>query len=68
MTDTQPAVSVIVPCYRVTEYIPEALDSLCAQSLRDFEAIVSNDGCPDTANQECVVSTLTGKGDDAARY
>jgi glycosyltransferase involved in cell wall biosynthesis len=52
MTDTQPAVSVIVPCYRVTEYVPEALDSLRAQTFRNFETIVINDGCPDTANLE----------------
>jgi glycosyltransferase involved in cell wall biosynthesis len=52
MTGTQPAVSVIVPCYNVTEYIPEALDSLRAQTFRNFEAILINDGCPDTANLE----------------
>jgi glycosyltransferase involved in cell wall biosynthesis len=52
MTDAQPAVSVIVPCYKVTEYIPEALDSLRAQTFRNFEAIVIDDGCPDTANLE----------------
>ena len=55
MTDTQPAVSVIVPCYRVTEYIAEALDSLRAQTFRGFEALVINDGCPDTANLERVL-------------
>jgi glycosyltransferase involved in cell wall biosynthesis len=52
MTDTQPAVSVIIPCYKATEYIPETLDSLRTQTFRDFETIVINDGCPDTANLE----------------
>jgi len=47
-----PAVSVIIPVYKATRYIPEALDSLRAQTFRDFEAILVNDGCPDTANLE----------------
>lgn len=47
-----PAVSVIVPCYRVTEYVTAALDSLRAQTFRDFETILVNDGCPDTPNLE----------------
>ncbi len=50
-----PAVSVIMPAYRATAYIVEALDSLRAQAFRDFEVIVVNDGCPDTANLERVL-------------
>jgi len=47
-----PAVSVIIPVYKATRYIAEALDSLRAQTFRDFEAILVNDGCPDTTNLE----------------
>jgi glycosyltransferase involved in cell wall biosynthesis len=61
MTDTEPAVSVIVPCYRVTEYIREALDSLRAQTFRNFETIVINDGCPDTANLERALEPYRGE-------
>lgn len=43
-----PTVSVIIPAYRVTAYIAEALDSVLQQSLSDYEVIVVNDGCPDT--------------------
>ncbi len=50
-----PAVSVIIPAYRTTEYIAEALDSVFAQTFRDFEAIVVNDGCPDTERLERVL-------------
>jgi glycosyltransferase involved in cell wall biosynthesis len=50
-----PAVSVIVPAYKVTSFIAEALDSLRAQTFRDFETIVVNDGCPDSANLERVL-------------
>ena len=49
---SSPAVSVIIPVYKATRYIPAALDSLRAQTFRDFEAILVNDGCPDTANLE----------------
>jgi glycosyltransferase involved in cell wall biosynthesis len=43
-----PLVSVIVPAYRSTAYIVEALDSVLAQTFQDFEIIVVNDGCPET--------------------
>ncbi len=52
MSFASPKVSVIVPAYNVTAYIPDALDSLRAQTFRDFETIVVNDGSPDTANLE----------------
>ena len=45
-------VSVIVPCYGVTAYIADTLNSLRAQTFRNFETIVINDGCPDTDNLE----------------
>lgn len=50
-----PAVSVIVPAYQTTAYITQALDCLRAQTFRDFETIVVNDGCPDTAALEAVL-------------
>jgi glycosyltransferase involved in cell wall biosynthesis len=52
----RPAVSVIVPCYGVTEYIAQALDSLRTQTFRDFEVLLVNDGCPDTPNLERVLA------------
>ncbi len=50
-----PAVSVVIPAYRVTQYIAETLDSVFAQTFRDFEVIVVNDGCPDSAALELVL-------------
>ena len=52
---TSPAVSVIIPAYKTTAYIAKALDSVLAQSYRDFEIIVINDGCPDTLELEKVL-------------
>lgn len=43
-----PAVSVIIPNYKTANYIAETLDSVFAQSFRDFEIIVINDAAPDT--------------------
>jgi glycosyltransferase involved in cell wall biosynthesis len=48
MPTPTPAVSVIIPAYGVTAYIAETLDSVFRQTFGDFEAVVVNDGCPDT--------------------
>lgn len=42
-----PAVSIIIPAYNVAPYIVETLDSVFAQTYRDFEAILINDGSTD---------------------
>lgn len=47
-----PTVSVVIPCYKVTEFVPAALDSLRRQTFRNFEVILVNDGCPDTEGLE----------------
>jgi glycosyltransferase involved in cell wall biosynthesis len=47
-----PAVSVIVPAYNVSQYIAAALDSVRAQTFKDYEIIVVNDGSPDTEELE----------------
>jgi glycosyltransferase involved in cell wall biosynthesis len=47
-----PAVSVIIPAYKVAPYIAEAVGSVLTQTYRDFEVIVVNDGSPDTTELE----------------
>lgn len=44
-------ISVIVPAYNVAPFIAEALESLFAQTWREFEAIVINDGSTDDAEE-----------------
>lgn len=52
----QPLVSVVMPVYNVAAYLRETLDSLFAQTLKDFELIClddgSTDGTPDVV-REC---------------
>ncbi|WP_019833073.1 glycosyltransferase family 2 protein [Sphingomonas sp. PR090111-T3T-6A] len=47
MSETRPAVSVILPAWGVAHLVGEALASLQAQTFRDWEAIVIDDGAPD---------------------
>jgi glycosyltransferase involved in cell wall biosynthesis len=46
-----PLVSVIINAYNVEPYLRECLDSVLAQTLRDFEAIVVNDGSTDATGK-----------------
>ena len=50
-----PLVSVIVPAYRVAQFIAATLDSILAQTFQDFEIIVVNDGSPDSEELERVL-------------
>jgi teichuronic acid biosynthesis glycosyltransferase TuaG len=50
--ETAPKVSIITPAYNIAEYIAETLDSVFAQTFRDYEIIVINDGSPDTEKFE----------------
>ncbi|MFM5948747.1 MAG: glycosyltransferase family 2 protein [Novosphingobium sp.] len=42
-----PRVAVIVPAYGVAHLVGEALDSLLAQTMPDWECVVIDDGAPD---------------------
>lgn len=44
-----PLVSVIMPVYNSEAYLPETLDAVLAQSMRDFELICINDGSTDAS-------------------
>jgi glycosyltransferase involved in cell wall biosynthesis len=46
-------VSVIVPVYKVEKYIHRCVDSILAQTFRDFELILVDDGSPDNCGAIC---------------
>ena len=46
-------VSVIVPIYKVENYMGKCIDSLLRQSLTDIEIILVDDGSPDRCGEMC---------------
>ena len=47
MNADSPIVSVIMPCYNQGQYLDEAVESVLAQTYKNFEIIVINDGSTD---------------------
>lgn len=48
-----PTISIIVPIYHVEAYLPKCIDSILAQTFRDFELILVDDGSPDNCPALC---------------
>lgn len=48
-----PKFSIIVPVYKVEEYLRECVDSILNQEYTDFEVILVDDGSPDNCPQIC---------------
>ena len=46
-------VSVIMPVYKVEEYVARAIESIQAQSLKEFEFFIVDDGSPDNSGAIC---------------
>ena len=44
-------VSVIVPVYKVEQYLRQCMDSLVGQTLQEIEIVAVNDGSPDNSLQ-----------------
>ena len=50
---SSPAVSVVVPIYKVERYLVKCVDSILAQTLREIEVILVDDGSPDACPALC---------------
>ena len=48
-----PQISVIVPVYRVEDYLSRCVESILKQTYRDFELILVDDGSPDNCGRIC---------------
>lgn len=46
-----PLVTVVIPCYNHAHYLPDALNSVLAQTFTDWEAIVVDDGSTDNTRE-----------------
>lgn len=49
----QPLVSIIVPCYKVEQYLPNCIESILNQSYQYWELILVDDGSPDRSGEIC---------------
>lgn len=63
-----PKVSVIIPSYKTAHFISACLDSVFAQTYQDLEAIVVNDGSPDTPELEKVLAPYLDRYSDRLVY
>lgn len=46
-------ISVIVPVYKVEKYLDRCIESILAQTFKDFEIILVDDGSPDNCGKMC---------------
>lgn len=49
----KPLISVIIPVYNTKRYVRACIDSVLAQSFKDFEIILVNDGSTDGCKEIC---------------
>jgi glycosyltransferase involved in cell wall biosynthesis len=48
---SSPRVTVVVPCFNYGRYLTDAVESVLAQTYRDFELLIVNDGSTDDSKQ-----------------
>ena len=45
--------SIIIPCYKVEQFLSQCINSVLAQTDKDFEIILVDDGSPDRSGEIC---------------
>lgn len=63
----QPKVSVIVPIYKVERYLCQCIDSILAQTLKDIEVILVDEGDLDACRAICDMYEFGAKKDGRIR-
>lgn len=48
-----PLVSIVIPVYKAEDLLPRCLDSILAQTMRDWECVMVDDGSPDGSGAVC---------------
>jgi glycosyltransferase involved in cell wall biosynthesis/MoaA/NifB/PqqE/SkfB family radical SAM enzyme len=61
--DARPKVSVVVTCYNYGRYLKEAVGSVLAQTWRDFEVVIVDDGSTDNSRE--VIEQIIGANPSA---
>jgi len=46
-------ISIIMPVYKVEQYVGKAIESIQAQSLKEWEFLIVDDGTPDLSGEIC---------------
>ncbi len=49
----EPLISVIIPVYKVEQYLDKCIESVVNQTYKNLEIILVDDGSPDTCPQKC---------------
>ena len=53
MSTQSPKISIIVPVYKVEQYLPKCIDSILSQTYQDWELLLIDDGSPDNSGKKC---------------
>ena len=48
-----PMISIIIPVYKAEKYLHKCIDSIIAQSFKDWELLLIDDGSPDSSGKIC---------------
>lgn len=61
MYEYSPKVSIVIPAYKASNYLAEAIESAIAQTYENIEIIVVNDGSPDDGATRAVAEKYIDK-------